>query len=204
MKRIVRRVLAAVAGVVVVAALLQVSGVLPGIVDTIDRSQPPVLAAVRDLSRYQAAAGDYELIIDVEKDVRWVPGFLAGERTLFVAAGTVTAYVDFGGFPDEALAVSESQKRVDIHLPPAVLDEPNLDQERCYVVMRETGLKEKVANAFGEDGDDQEFYVLAEQKIAAAADRSELRDRATFNTKHMLRGMFQALGYQVTFDGAEL
>ena len=201
MRRAVKGGLLVIACLVVTAAVLQVSGLVPSLVDRIDRDHPPVLVAVRDLSRYQAAAGDYEVIIDVEEDVRWVPAFLAGSRTLFVGAGTVTAYVDFGGFPSEALAVSEERKWVDIHLPTPKLDKPNLDHERCYVVMRETGLKEKVGNAFGEDGDDQEFYLLAEQKITAAAEVSELRDRATHNTRQMLTGLLQALGYRVTFDG---
>ncbi len=68
-----------VAGLLVVAAALQIIGLLPKFgSSTIDRSQPAVLQAVRDLSQYHAAAGDYQVVVDIEKDVQWVPASIAG------------------------------------------------------------------------------------------------------------------------------
>jgi hypothetical protein len=197
-------VLAVVA--VLVAAVLVVPkfGFGPGS-DTVDRSQPALLKSLRDLSQYHASAGEFQVVLDIERDVRYVPAVLAGQRTLFVAAGTVNAYVDFGGLADGALKVSpegEQPKRVELALPHAVLDKPNLDQERCYVFAQERGLFDRLASMV-ETQDQQPFYVAAEQKLADAARESELVQRADDNTRKMLTGMFGALGYQAEFTNLD-
>src|SRR5215204_6435924 len=38
--------------------------------EMIDRSGPAVLTAMRDLSEYHAAAGQYQVVIDIEQDAR--------------------------------------------------------------------------------------------------------------------------------------
>jgi hypothetical protein len=189
--------------VVVAAAALQLVGVLPKLnpfgTDTIDRSQPALLKSLRDLSQYHAAAGDYQVVIDIEKDVRYVPDVLAGQRTLFVSMGTVNAYVDFGGLSD--LKVSEDRKVVELALPKPVLDKPNLNQEQSYVFAQERGLFDRLASVV-QTADQQPFYVAAEQKIAEAAKTSGLADKAAENTRKMLEGMLRALGFEVRFvDG---
>ncbi|MCI2419281.1 DUF4230 domain-containing protein [Saccharopolyspora sp. K220] len=187
----------------VVATVLQLVGLLPELNpfgrETIDRSQPAVLRSMRDLSQYHAAVGDYQVVIDVEKDVKGVPSALAGERTLFVAAGTVNAYVDFGRLADDGLNVSPDGTSVQVKLPTPVLDKPNIDNRRSYVFSQQRGLIDRL-NAIVETPTQQEFYVAAEQRIADAAKESGLVDRARDNTKVMLTGMLQALGFrQVTF-----
>lgn len=187
---------------VLVAAVLVVPRFLPG-TDTVDRSQPALLQSLRDLSQYHASAGEFQVVLDIERDVRYVPSALAGQRTLFVAAGTVNAYVEFGGLADGALEVSPTTatgeaRKVRLALPKAVLDKPNLDQERCYVFAQERGLLDRLT-ALVETQDQQPFYVAAEQKIADAARESGLVERADENTRKMLTGMFGALGYQVEF-----
>ena len=75
-------------------ALAYVTKQLPFQTETIDRSQPTLLESIQDISQFHAAVGNFEVVLDQETDVKWVPGFIAGERSLFVAAGTVNAYVD--------------------------------------------------------------------------------------------------------------
>lgn len=166
--------------------------------DTIDRSQPAVLQSIRDLSQYHAAAGDFQVIVDIEKDVKFVPSIIAGERALFVAAGTVDAFVDFGGLTEDGLKVDHEAKTVEIRLPGAALDKPNLDPERSYLFDQQRGAFNRL-NDLVSPPDQQEFYVTAEQKIAEAAEASDLKNRAEENTRAMLTGMLKALGYQVTF-----
>jgi hypothetical protein len=166
--------------------------------DTIDRSQPALLESIRDLSQFHAAVGEFQVVIDVERDVRFVPAVLAGQRTLFVAAGTVNAYVDFSGMTGDALTVSPDGKSVQVRLPRPALDKPNLDQERSYVVAQQRGAFNRL-NDLLSGADQQEFYVLAEQKLAAAAEASRLVDQAEQNTRGMLTGMLGSLGYQVSF-----
>lgn len=196
-------------GLVFAAVLVLVAGLLQFTVgfpklgsETVDRSQPAVLKAVRDLSQYHAAAGDYQVVLDIEHDVKWVPASLAGSRTLFVAAGTVNAYIDFGSLAADGLVVSPDGKSVELRLPPARLDKPNINHERSYVFSQERGLVDRL-NALVEVPDQGRFYLAAEQKIAEAAQSSGLTDRARDNTRAMLTGMLQALGFQVTIKAAD-
>ena len=56
-----------------------------------------------------------------------MPGHIAGERSLFVAAGTVDAYVDFSGLSEGDLVLERDGESVKIRLPEAELDKPNLE-----------------------------------------------------------------------------
>lgn len=201
-KRWVRLGAFALVGLLVVGAALQITGLLsklnPFGTSTVDRSQPAVLQAVRDLSQYHAAVGDYQVVIDIEKDVKWVPAAIAGERTLFVAAGSVDAYIDFGPLVENSLTVSEDRQAVEVRLPEPQLAKPNLDNERSYVFGQERGLVDSLG-ALVSVPQQQQFYVAAEKRIAEAAQRSGLIERARANTKAMLTGLLQALGFRVTF-----
>lgn len=171
---------------------------LPFQTETIDRSGPALLRSVQDISQFHAAVGTFEVLLDIEEDVRWVPGFIAGERSLFVAAGTVNAYVDFSDLGEGDLELSEDGTSVTIDLPEAQLDEPNLDQERTYLYSHERGIVNRVGDAISPQ-DQQSFYTESEARIAAAAAGSELVSQAETNTRAMLVGMFEALDLQVTF-----
>ncbi len=201
-KRWVRLGAFALVGLLIVGAALQFTGLLskldPFGTSTVDRSQPAVLQAVRDLSQYHAAVGDYQVVVDIEKDVKWVPEAIAGERTLFVAAGSVDAYVDFGPLLENSLTVSEDRQSVEVRLPEAHLAKPNLDNERSYVFGQERGLIDRLG-ALVSVPDQQQFHVAAEKRIAEAAQHSGLLERARANTKAMLTQLLQALGFRVTF-----
>jgi len=187
--------------VIVVAALFVVSK-LPSLNpfedEEIDRSQPALLQSVKDLSQYHAAEGNFQVVVDLEHDVAWVPDAIAGSRTLFVAAGTVDAYVDLGRLADESLRVNTEKRTVEVQLPEAKLDKPSIDQKRTYLYSQERGVFDRVSSLF-ETKDQQEFYVMAEEKIAAAAKDAGLTERAEKNTRTMLSGMFKSLGYTAEF-----
>ncbi|MFD5825020.1 DUF4230 domain-containing protein [Lentzea sp. NPDC060358] len=168
--------------------------------ETIDRSQPAVLKSVRDLSQFHAAAGEFQVVLDIENDVKWVPDALAGERTLFVAAGSVNAYVDFSTLKDDGLVVSPDRKTVELRLPKPQLDKPNMHHDKSYVFSQERGLINDL-QALAGPPDQQKFYVAAEAKLAEAARQSELLKRAEDNTRVMLTGMLQTLGFQVKVVG---
>ena len=164
---------------------------------TIDRSGTAVLKSIRNLSEFRAASGHFEVIVDVEKDVRFVPDKLKGERILFVAVGSVDAGVDFSGLADDAVAVSDDRRSVSLELPPARFHEPELDLDRSYVYDRDRGVLDRLQSIFGDDaGTDPELYRLAEDKLAAAArDGSGLLARAERNTRAMLTGLLRSLGF---------
>lgn len=163
-----------------------------------DRSQPALLRSIQDISQYHAAVGNFQVVVDVEEDVAWVPSVLAGERSLFVAAGTVSAYVDFSGLADGDLTLSEDGQSVTIGLPEGKLDEPNLDNDRTYMFSQDRGVFDRASDAFSSQ-DQSDLYALAEQKLVSAAEESELTQQAEENTRAMLIGMLNSLDIQVTF-----
>lgn len=172
-------------------------GFNPFQVTQIDRSQPVLLKSITDISQYHAAAGNFEVILDIEEDHEWAPAFLAGRRTLFVAAGTVNASVDLSGLTDQDLTLSADGKSVTVHLPEPELDKPNLDSGRSYMFSQERGLADRFLDAL-ETPEQQQFYERAEAKLAAAAEASDLRDQAAKNTRDMLKGLFGSLGIEAT------
>lgn len=164
----------------------------------IDRSQPALLKSIENVSRYQAAVGNLEKVIDIEDDVEGVPALIAGRRTLFVAVGTVNAYVDLSGLTETDLELSPDGKTVTVRLPESQLEKPNLDFDRSYTYDQDRGIFDQIADAF-EAPDQAKLYKLAETKLAAAAEQSELRKQATENTKTFLTSLWGRLGMQVTF-----
>ena len=194
----------AIVAVALVAVLWVVSwlpGINPFTDQTEDRSQPVLLKSVRDLSEYHAAEGQFQVVVDLEHDVAWVPDIIAGSRTLFIAAGSVDAYIDFKELSDKALTVDTVNKTVEIRLPAAKLAKPNIDQEHTYLYSQDRGVWDRVKSLF-DTPDQKEFYVLAEKKIGDAARSAGLTKRAERNTQQMLTGLLSSLGYTVEFANA--
>jgi hypothetical protein len=185
----------------IVAAFLWIRGALPDFENpfaerTVDRTQEPILVAVRDIGEYRAASGDYQVVVDLEKDTR-LPSELLGERTLFVAAGSVDAGVDLSELGEDAVTVSDDTG-VTIELPPARLYDPDLDTSRSYVYDRQEGVLNRLGNVFGGDeGYEREAMLAAEREIAESARASdELVERAEGNTRAMLEGLVRGLGFE--------
>ncbi len=200
-----------VAVVLALFAVLAGLAMLPRVIDPfgereIDRSQPVLLERIRDLSRYHAARGEFQVVIDLEKDAPFLPSAVLGERTLFVAAGSVDAYVDFSAIGKGAIQASEADHTATVVLPHARLDKVNLDQERSYVFEAKRGVLNRIGELVsGSRSNEQRLYVLAERKILAAAERSRLEKQAEVNTRAMLVGLLGSLGYSkvtVRFDGS--
>ncbi|SIR21988.1 DUF4230 domain-containing protein [Micromonospora avicenniae] len=195
-------VLGAAAIAVVVLLGVQTSGLLPNFrnpfaEERTDRSQPTLLKSIQDLSRYVAAEGNFQVVVDLQKDRQYVPEFLLNERTLFVGAGSVEAYVDFSKISDGAIVESADGKSVEVKLPAPQLGETNLDLEKSYVFAERRGLLNRLGEVFGGDPNrQQEVYRLAEDRITAAARDSGLGARAEENTRKMLEGLLGSLGYE--------
>lgn len=195
----------ALVGLLFVASKLVSIDLNPFDAEETDRSQPALLQSIQDLSRFTAAEGNFQQVIDLQDDRKYVPDFLLNQRTLFVAAGSVQAYVDFGDLGAGAVQVSPTDPdAVTVTLPTPRLDDPSLDLDDSYVVSEDRGVLNRIGDAFGDDSDQQgEVYRLAQQKIAQAADDTELLDRAEDNTRGFLTGLLGSLGYTdvtVTFE----
>lgn len=203
--RLGRRVfwLAMVAGAIVILLLVTtIGGLWPNLTNpfkdqTKDRSGPVLLVSIQDLARFEAASGNFQVIIDLQQNKRFIPDFLFNKRELFVAAGTVDAYVDFSQIGTGDIVVSKTDpKNVTVNLPAAQLEPPTLDLDKTYLYATQEGLINKLGDIFSNNGaDQQQLYQLAQQKIAAAALDSQLTQRAQTNTKAMLQDMLKSLGY---------
>ena len=163
----------------------------------IDRSGPVVLKAITDLGDFRAASGYYELVVDVEKDIKPVPSFLAGQRVLFIAAGTVEVGVDLRGLGAGSVVVNDARTSATITLPKPTLSEPSLDVERSYVYSQQRGLIDRLGDVFGDNAaDQQKLYEKASERLAEAASRTdELSTRGETNTRSMLQGLLRSLGF---------
>jgi Protein of unknown function (DUF4230) len=198
---VVAAVIAAILAVVVLLVVLSAVRLLPQLRDpfrttTTVRSQPPLLKSITSLSRYQAASGTFQVVVDLSKKTSFLPSFIAGSQTLFIGDGTVIAYVNFSGLKGGAIKVTAG-KTVAITLPRAQLEPAQLNVSQSYVFAEQQGLLDKVAGFFsGNPNSQQQVYVLAEQRIQNAARTSALRTDAQRNTTAMLDGMLASLGYR--------
>jgi hypothetical protein len=164
---------------------------------TKDRSGPVVLKSIRDLSRYEAATGNFQVVVDLEKDARFLPDSVRGKRTLFVGIGSVDAFVDFSRLGSGGVAVNGDRTAVTVRLPRAQLEPTNLDPKHSYVFATQRGILNRLGDFFGGNpNDQQQLYALAAQKIQTAARQSGLRERAEQNTRLMLQNMLRALGFK--------
>jgi hypothetical protein len=161
-----------------------------------DRSQPVLLQSMRDLSRYVAADGTFQVIVDLQENKENIPEFLINQRTLFVGSGSVEAYVDFSSIAEGAIVVDEATNTAKITLPAPQLSQAALDMERSYVVAEERGLLNRIGDAFKNDPNQQQrVYQEAQKRISEAARSSGLDQRARDNTQKMLESLLARLGY---------
>ncbi|MGW0546379.1 DUF4230 domain-containing protein [Streptomyces altiplanensis] len=165
--------------------------------ETHDRSGPALLKSVQDMSRYEAASGNFQVVVDLEKDAKFLPDALRGTRTLYVGAGTVSAYVDLGEVGEGQVTVNEERTAATLRLPHARLGKPALDADRSYAVSKERGLLDRLGDFFSDNpADERAVNRLAARHIGEAAKESELAARAEKNTTSMLQGLLHSLGFK--------
>lgn len=180
MKTVLKTTVAVAAGVVALALAATLIG-LPSLFgnpfasETVVRDHAAVLDSLEEIAELHAATGEFQVVVDVEERTRYVPGFLKGERTTFLAQGAVDAVVDLGELDEDAVIVAEDGS-VTVLLPPAQLAEPVIDHEASGVLDRDRGVLDRVSGVFADEPtSDKGLYREAEQRLAEAAADSELR-----------------------------
>lgn len=182
---------------------------LPGLpfgTEQVDRSTPALMTALEDLDDFHAATGTFQVVVDLEEDVRWVPSLVAGERTTFLATGTVDGVVSLAGVAEQ-VETSEDGRSVVFSLPPAQLSDARVDLGNSRVLARDRGLVDRVGGMFSDSPtSEREVARLAERKLTAAADESDLRGRAEEGARELLTALATSLGYErveVRFDAPD-
>ncbi|MFJ7217552.1 DUF4230 domain-containing protein [Amycolatopsis sp. NPDC098790] len=163
---------------------------------TEERSGPVLLQSIVELSRYEAASGSFQVIVDITTS-SVLPSFLVGSDTMFVGVGTDNAYVDFSRLKGDAVKVSDDRLSATITLGHAQLEPATLDVKESYVYAQQQGLFTRINDFLnGNPNSQQALYELAQKKIQEAAGKSTLVADAERNTKAMLVGLLQSLGFK--------
>ncbi len=199
--------LIALAAVLVLVVVLSAVHLLPQLRNpfaetTTDRSGPALLKSITALSRYEAASGSFQIVVDLTSR-SFLPSFLQGSETLFIGQGSDIAFVDFSQLKGQAIKVSPDRATVAVTLPRAQLEPAVLNVRQSYVYAQQQGLFNRIGNFFsGNPNGQQAVYILAQQKIQTAAAQSPLLSEAQRNTQSMLDSMLTSLGFRhvtVTF-----
>lgn len=192
---------AAIIAVAVLLLVLSVVHVLPKVRNpfaqtTSVREGPAVLKSVTALSRYEAASGQYQVVVDLTSKASFLPSFVAGSETLFIGVGSDIAFVDFAGLKGPAIRVSPDRTSVTLTLPRPQLEPAVLNVRQSYVFAEQQGIATRL-NTFlgGNPNSQQALYIAAQRRIAAAARRGPLLADAQRNTAAMLTSMLSGLGF---------
>jgi Protein of unknown function (DUF4230) len=195
-------VAASLVAVLVLVVILAAVHLLPQLrnpftTTTTVRSGPAVLKSITALSRYEAASGNYQVVVDLSTHTSFLPSFIAGSQTLFIGDGSVIGYVSFGELKGTALTMNAARTAVTVRLPAAQLEPAALNVGQSYVFAEQQGLINRVTSFFsGNPNSQQAVYIAAEHKIQSAAVHSGLAADAERNTRTMLTSMLGSLGFR--------
>lgn len=201
-------IVAAIVAVLMLILVLSAVHLLPQLRNpfaetTTVRSQPVILKSITNLSRYEAASGSFQVVVDLTKRSSLIPSFLEGSETLFIGQGTDIAFVDFATLKNGAIAVNKDRTSVTVTLPKPQLESAVLNVSQSYVYAQQQGLFNRIGNFFsGNPNSQHQVYVVAQRKIQNAARQSALLAQAQRNTRAMLTGLLTSLGFNnitVTF-----
>jgi hypothetical protein len=196
------RIVTIVLGVMALVIVLPMLHVLPRFSNpftqtTTQRSSSVVLKSITRMSRYQAASGSFQVLVDVKKN-SGLPAFLTGSDILYVGQGSDIAYVDFSHLSGANVQVSPDRTGVSIGLPQPHLEPAQLDLKDAHVFTEQEGLLTRLGSLFGsglQTQQQQEVYVQAQTQLQAAARRSSLLTDARRNTTTMLTSLLRGLGF---------
>ena len=165
--------------------------------EEVDRTPPVVLTEISDLAEFRAGEAQFEVLLDKEDDVRWVPDFIAGERVQYVAVGSIDATVDFSELTDESIVFDESTGRAVVYLPAPTLGQPVIDFDSSGVLNRDRGVLDRIGGAFVDSPTGEESLIVAAgDKMVEAVPATDLLERAEANTEKMLETLLGGVGVE--------
>ena len=190
-----------VVGGILVVGLLFVAGMVsfklnPFKTESKDHSPPPILTELREMTDLHAAQAEFEVVIDDEKDVRYMPAVLAGERVQFVAVGTVDAVVDLSTLHGRRHRLTtRTTNSVIVTLPSPTIADPVIDHEQSHVMNRDRGLFNRLGGLFSDNPTSEAaLYDAASEKMADAAAQSGLVAMAEEHVEDVLETTITRLG----------
>ncbi len=194
--------------VIVVASILAVAILLllvsrafdfafPFTTDEVDRSSPPLLTELSDLAELRAAEARFQVVIDSEDDVRFVPDFIAGERVQYLAVGSIDATVDFSDLTEDSIEYDEESGTAVVRLPAPTIGQPVIDFENSGVMNRDRGILDRLGGAFVDSPTGEEdLIVAASERMVESVPESDLLERAERNTEETLTTLLSGVGVE--------
>ena len=200
MKTALRTLVAATTAVVALALVAALVGLPsfgnPFSSETVVRDHAAVLDSLEEIAELRAATGEFQVVVDVEDKTRFVPSFVKGERTTFLAQGSVDALVDLGELDDDSFIIAEDGS-VTVVLPPARLADPVIDHEASGVLDRDRGVVDRVGGFFSDEPtSDKDLYQEAGRRLAEAAADSELRTAGEANAADTVEQLLRDAGIE--------
>jgi hypothetical protein len=201
-----------VIGVVAVGSSVATLAVLVGSMTSLNpfathvTQQPSsvVLAQLRDQSKYDAATGRFQTLVDQDTTSSVLPQWASGEHVVLAAEGDVDATVDMSNIGDGAVQLSADGKSATVHLPAPQLTPPRLDPSNTHIIDRDKGIIDRLGDAaVGTTDDDSGLYAQASDKLESAAGQSNLSDTAKTNTEKFVTDLLHQSGVEnvtVVFD----
>jgi hypothetical protein len=162
----------------------------------VDASRPSVISQIQKLQRLETVVFGMDKIVVGERESKYLPKFLAGDRLLLVVFGEVTAGIDLNRVQLGDVDVDPEGPTVRLKIPAPEIFSTRLDNERTRVYSRETGLFSRV------DPDlETDVRREAERQVRQAAVEGGIMDTATANARTTLTSFLQGLGFvQVTVE----
>ena len=151
--------------------------------------QPAIVQRIQRLQRLESVKYTLEKVVTGEKQSRFLPQSLAGERLLLVVRGEVFAGVDLGKLQSSDVQVNG--KQVKVTLPHAEIFSTRLDNNQTRVFSRETGLLVQA-----DPNLESEVRAEAERQLLQAAPIDGILNNASANARATVVALVQALGFK--------
>ena len=154
----------------------------------VEMDQPAIVQRIQQLQRLESVKYTLEKVVTGERESRFLPQSLAGERLLMIVRGEVFAGVDLSKIKSSDVQVNG--KKVKITLPRAEVFSTRLDNNQTRVYSRETGLLVPA-----DPNLETEVRAEAERQLLQAALIDGILNNASANARGTVAALVQALGF---------
>lgn len=183
-----------VAGFVTAICLLLIASRSSGLESWLQRTlhfgidQPAIVQRIQRLQRLESVKYTLEKVVTGERESRFLPQSIAGERLLMIVRGEVFAGVDLGKLKSSDVQVNGKQVR--ITLPHAEIFSTRIDNNQTRVYSRETGLLVPA-----DPNLESEVRAEAERQLLQSALVDGILTTASTNARGTVTALVQALGF---------
>lgn len=178
---------------IVSAAGSALGGMVPDIQAIMDtptpviRSGAAVVQRIQQLNRLETTSYTIERVVDVSQgsSIPVIGEFLAGDKLLLIANGTVVAGVDLSKLKAADVTISPDGKSVTVRLPPAEIFTRTLNNDKTRVYSRDRGF-------FAPDNPELETQArqVAETEILRAACEDNILQKASDEGQRAVQQIF--------------